>query len=83
MRPGDRLILVTDGVTEAENARGDMFDSERLEHVAGKSAPSMEDVFTAVADFCGGTPLNDDCTVVELSLHRLLSEERDRTSPFW
>jgi len=66
MRPGDRMILVTDGVTEAENARGDMFDSERLEQVAGKSS-SMEDVFKAVADFCGGTPLNDDCTVVELS----------------
>ena len=65
MRPGDRLILVTDGVTEAENARGDMFDSERLELVAGKSS-SMEDVFSAVADFCGGTPLNDDCTVVEI-----------------
>jgi len=66
MRPGDRLILVTDGVTEAENARGDMFDSDRLETVAGKSK-SMEDIFSAVADFCGGTPLNDDCTVVELS----------------
>ncbi len=66
MKKGDRLILVTDGVTEAENARGDMFDSERLEKVAGKSK-SMEDIFTAVADFCGGTPLNDDCTVVELS----------------
>jgi len=66
LRPGDRLILVTDGVTEAENARGDMFDSDRLERVAGKSR-SMEDIFTAVADFCGGTPLNDDCTVVELA----------------
>jgi serine phosphatase RsbU (regulator of sigma subunit) len=66
MKAGDRLILVTDGVTEAENARGDMFDSERLEKVAGKSK-SMEDIFTAVADFCGGTPLNDDCTVVELA----------------
>jgi serine phosphatase RsbU (regulator of sigma subunit) len=66
MRPGDRLILVTDGVTEAENSRGDMFDSERLESVAGKSS-SMEDIFAAVADFCGGTPLNDDCTVVELA----------------
>jgi len=66
MKPGDRLILVTDGVTEAENATGDMFDSHRLEQVAGNSQ-SMEDVFTAVADFCGGTPLNDDCTVVELS----------------
>ncbi|MFY9562477.1 MAG: SpoIIE family protein phosphatase [Terriglobales bacterium] len=65
MKPGDRLIMVTDGVTEAENARGDMFDSERLEVVAGKSH-SMDDVFAAVADFCGGTPLNDDCTVIEL-----------------
>ena len=65
MQPGDRLILVTDGVTEAENARGDMFESDRLEMVAGKSL-SMDDIFTAVADFCGGTPLNDDCTVIEL-----------------
>ncbi len=65
MKPGDRLIMVTDGVTEAENARGDMFDSDRLEMVAGKSL-SMDDILGAVADFCGGTPLNDDCTVVEL-----------------
>jgi serine phosphatase RsbU (regulator of sigma subunit) len=65
MKPGDRLILVTDGVTEAENARGDMFESERLEVVAGKSS-SMEDIFSAVSDFCCGTPLNDDCTVVEI-----------------
>jgi phosphoserine phosphatase RsbU/P len=65
MKPGDRLILVTDGVTEAENAHGDMFDSDRLEVVAGKS-DSMDDIFAAVADFCGGTPLNDDCTVIEL-----------------
>ena len=65
MKPGDRLIMVTDGVTEAENARGDMFDSDRLELVAGKSL-SMDDILAAVADFCGGTPLNDDCTVVEI-----------------
>jgi phosphoserine phosphatase RsbU/P len=65
MKPGDRLIMVTDGVTEAENARGDMFDSDRLEVVAGKSS-SMDDILAAVADFCGGTPLNDDCTVVEI-----------------
>ncbi|HUM05665.1 MAG TPA: SpoIIE family protein phosphatase [Terriglobales bacterium] len=65
MKPGDRLILVTDGVTEAENAHGEMFDSERLEAVAGTSK-SLDDIFAAIADFCGGTPLNDDCTVVEL-----------------
>ena len=65
MHAGDRLILVTDGVTEAENARGDFFEDSRLETVAAKSS-TMEDIFTAVANFCGGTPLSDDCTVVEL-----------------
>ena len=65
LHAGDRLILVTDGVTEAENARGDFFEDSRLEAVAAKSA-TLEDIFAAVANFCGGTPLSDDCTVVEL-----------------
>ncbi|HUJ96578.1 MAG TPA: SpoIIE family protein phosphatase [Terriglobales bacterium] len=65
LHTGDKLILVTDGVTEAENARGDFFEDSRLETVAGKT-PTLEGIFAAVADFCGGTPLSDDCTVVEL-----------------
>jgi len=65
LNPGDRLVLVTDGVTEAENARGEFFEDSRLEAVAARSK-SLEDIFSAVADFCSGTPLNDDCTVVEL-----------------
>jgi sigma-B regulation protein RsbU (phosphoserine phosphatase) len=62
---GDRFLLVTDGVTEAENARGDFYENERLEAVAMHSS-SLEEVFTSLADFCAGTPLSDDCTVVEL-----------------
>lgn len=65
LRPGDRFILVTDGVTEAENATGEFFDNERLEEVASKT-PSLEDIFSAVNEFCAGAPLGDDCTVVEL-----------------
>lgn len=65
LNPGDRLVLVTDGVTEAENARGDFFDNERLEKIAASSS-SLEEIFSSVANFCGGTPLTDDCTVVEL-----------------
>jgi sigma-B regulation protein RsbU (phosphoserine phosphatase) len=64
LKPGDRLILVTDGVTEAENARGDFFEDSRLE-LAAKTG-TLEQIFAAISDFCGGTPLNDDCTVVEL-----------------
>ena len=65
LHPGDRLILVTDGVTEAENAEGDFFDNPRLEAVAAASN-SLNDIFSAVAQFCGATPRTDDCTVVEL-----------------
>jgi len=65
LNPGDRFILVTDGVTEAENAEGEFFDNERLEAVAAKT-PTLEDIFSAVNDFCDGNPLGDDCTVVEL-----------------
>jgi phosphoserine phosphatase RsbU/P len=65
MKSGDRFILVTDGVTEAENSRGDFFEDSRLEAAAAKS-PTLEGIFGAVTEFCAGTPLSDDCTVVEL-----------------
>jgi len=65
MKSGDRFILVTDGVTEAENAMGDFFEDSRLETAAAKS-PTLEGIFSAVTEFCAGNPLSDDCTVVEL-----------------
>jgi len=65
MKSGDRFILVTDGVTEAENPKGDFFEDSRLEAAASKS-PTLEGIFSAVTEFCAGNPLSDDCTVVEL-----------------
>ena len=65
MKSGDRFIMVTDGVTEAENAMGDFFEDSRLELAAAKS-PTLEGIFSAVTEFCSGNPLSDDCTVVEL-----------------
>ena len=67
LKSGDRFILVTDGVTEAENAMGDFFEDSRLEAAAAK-APTLEGIFSAVSEFCAGNPLSDDCTVVELDL---------------
>jgi len=64
LKTGDRLILVTDGVTEAENAKGDFFEDHRLEAAAKNG--SLSDIFSAISSFCAGAPLNDDCTVVEL-----------------
>jgi serine phosphatase RsbU (regulator of sigma subunit) len=65
MKSGDRFLLVTDGVTEAGNAVGEFFEDTRLEAAAAK-APTLEGIFSAVSEFCAGSPLSDDCTVVEL-----------------
>jgi len=61
--PGDRITLVTDGVTEAEGPDGEFFGHERLEEAAGRGM-SPDELITAVRLFCGDRPLNDDCTVV-------------------
>jgi serine phosphatase RsbU (regulator of sigma subunit) len=65
LRSGDRFMLVTDGVTEAENSMGDFFEDSRLE-LAAANSPSWQGILAAVSEFCSGNPLNDDCTVVEL-----------------
>jgi serine phosphatase RsbU (regulator of sigma subunit) len=52
-------------VTEAENSMGEFFEDSRLEAAAART-PTLEGIFSAVAEFCAGSPLNDDCTVVEL-----------------
>ncbi|MBV9180961.1 MAG: SpoIIE family protein phosphatase [Acidobacteria bacterium] len=64
LHPGDRLVLVTDGVTEAENEQGEFFDNERLEVAAKKG--DIQGILAAVGQFCGSVPLSDDCTVVEM-----------------
>jgi len=66
MKAGDRVVLITDGVTEAENPAGEFFGDERLEKAATGESP-FRDILTAVRTFCAGRPLGDDCTVFELT----------------
>lgn len=69
---GDRVILFTDGITEAENAAGDPFGEDRLiatavEHRAC-SAPALEARLSgAVAAFTGGT-YQDDATLIVIAI---------------
>jgi serine phosphatase RsbU (regulator of sigma subunit) len=63
LKPGDRIVVVTDGVTEAEDATGEFFGNDRLE----KCCPGgFEGIERAVTAFRGATPLSDDCTMTEI-----------------
>jgi sigma-B regulation protein RsbU (phosphoserine phosphatase) len=65
---GDVLVFYTDGVTEAEDQRGEEFGMERLSAtVLRGSSLSAEDlsnnIYNAAADFCGDD-FNDDMTIL-------------------
>src|SRR5262249_2319849 len=68
MRPGDLLLLYSDGVTEAFDARGDAYGPERLRQSlsASDGAGAMdivEKVHAGVAAFAAGAQQSDDITL--------------------
>jgi sigma-B regulation protein RsbU (phosphoserine phosphatase) len=71
LKPGDLLVLYTDGVVEARNATDEEFEARRLEsYLAGCAGSSADAVVrglvTRVEDFAGDTPQYDDVTVLAL-----------------
>ncbi|MBV8732288.1 MAG: SpoIIE family protein phosphatase [Acidobacteriia bacterium] len=73
LAPGDRLVIYSDGVTEAQNTRGEFFGKKRLLEVvethARESAAAIHDAIQqAVANFTEGAPQADDITVLVLAL---------------
>jgi len=67
--PGERLVLYTDGITDAVNGRGEHFGQQRLHKLASEYARSgpqqvADAVFAAVDLFCGNSRQSDDQTVV-------------------
>ncbi len=67
--PGDLLILYTDGVTEAQDARGQLFGNGRLRAIisANRHAGAeriLEAIVDAIRAFVGDTPQSDDFTLV-------------------
>lgn len=69
LRSGDKLVLVTDGITEAENATLEEFGEEQLLHAAreqhGSAIEIQRAIMQRVTGFCEGN-FRDDATVVVL-----------------
>jgi len=71
LSPGDRLVLYTDGVTEAFNPADEAYGTERLiaeveAHGGGPSAALVERIFHSVTAFAGTAPQSDDITLAVL-----------------
>jgi serine phosphatase RsbU (regulator of sigma subunit) len=65
MQPGDRVVLFSDGITEAQNAKGEFYGDDRL-HTAATSHSPVETILQNVIQFCAESAFEDDCTVVDL-----------------
>lgn len=63
LHPGSRLLVFSDGVTEAEAPDGEFYGDDRLHAVASKG---VEAVLENVVLFAQGQALNDDCSMLEL-----------------
>jgi sigma-B regulation protein RsbU (phosphoserine phosphatase) len=67
--PGDRLVLLSDGFTEAEDPEGNQFGDDELEKQLGTQKEPVTELCTALAGFCKGASARDDQTI--LTIERL------------
>lgn len=71
LEPGDRLLIYTDGLTEARSAAGEFFGRQRLEQVAAQcgeadAAQTCRLLLEAVQRFTAGAEPADDIAVLVL-----------------
>jgi len=69
---GDRLLLFTDGITEAEGPQGEEFGTEKVAafakaHAANSAAKINQQLLTQVTEFCGAH-FQDDATLLVLAV---------------
>ena len=64
MQPGDRLLVVTDGIVEAENSTGEAFGDLGLDAVA--HLEEVDGILDRVAAFHAPHPAQDDCTLLQV-----------------
>ena len=74
LRRGDRLVLYTDGITEAFNPADEPYGMPRLvaeieAYSDGAAAGLVERICRSVADFAGSAAQSDDITLAVLAWH--------------
>ena len=77
--PDDRLVIFTDGITEAHNARGKAFGEENLLRIISQVSNESPEVLTKrifeeTDGFCGPTPPEDDQTLVVIDFEEVSTQ---------
>ena len=73
---GEIILIFSDGVTEAQNFRNELFGDSRLSNIAGEcaklsAAVASEKILSSVKAFVGNAPPSDDLTLVVLRFGRM------------
>lgn len=71
LRPGDRLILYSDGLVEQPNTENEQFGNARLREVIAGSGSIDDDVagiFAALEEFAGSSSFADDTTIASIEV---------------
>jgi serine phosphatase RsbU (regulator of sigma subunit) len=69
MAPGETLVVLTDGVTEAQSPTEELFGRDRAMAAVVRAGPlpaMVDGLVAAVRDFEGGGEPSDDLTVLAL-----------------
>ncbi|TGL63448.1 SpoIIE family protein phosphatase [Leptospira sarikeiensis] len=90
MKPGDRLIVYTDGITEARSKNGEIFGFQRFykllsDHMKSDGEKLAEDLFATVRSFAGNRKhFEDDLTFLVLDYLPIPEEKtkKEITSSF-
>jgi sigma-B regulation protein RsbU (phosphoserine phosphatase) len=69
LEPGDLLLCFTDGISELENAFGEMYGEDRLIELVAKNAHLSEQriidlIVDAAHEWCGSHEMQDDLTLL-------------------
>jgi len=75
LKPGERIVFYTDGITEAMNEKEEEFGEERLKNLIFlypdlSAQEFMEKVNEEIDEFCGNAPQADDITMIVLQAEK-------------